>query len=332
MAGGVSPMTKKPRRRHKKKTELIFQRNILEVENYHDTVEKCAQKIRTKTIKPYAQVFARNVEDLIMLCGLPVILLYTGVFETRHTAFIPGAILKIKKNLGKGKPLTKSEHRRIHQEADRQLRKYSESAAGKEAIKKEVEFKIEHILNMSDMRQAVINLLRAITVTSWTIFEALSKDIWIAALNSNCDILAKRAMKILKESSPSGDITSKTISTDLLAKHGFDVRNCMGTLLSGKFDFTGVTGIKKAYVYAFDNKKMFERIFDVKGLSHLEASRHVIVHNAGIIDENYLRRTKRRLKVGKALPLNSRIVSRHVKKAIDSGCQLLKAVDKCMPR
>ncbi len=69
--------------------------------------------------------------------------------------------------------------------------------------------------------------------------------------------------------------------------------NNLGDILAPKYDFTGTKGIKTAFKELLNLGKEDLTFLDDKDLSQLEITRHLIVHNAGIIDEDYLRRSSR---------------------------------------
>lgn len=143
-------------------------------------------------------------------------------------------------------------------------------------------------------------LYRAGVSESWTALECLATDLWVTSLNEEPTTLAQRAISTLEAQEP-GEITSKHISVGLAARHGFDLRRCLGTVLKAKFDFTGVSGIQKAYKVFMPNDEFIQKILAQPELGELEATRHVIVHRAGRVDEDYRRRTGSQLPVGEVL-------------------------------
>jgi hypothetical protein len=125
-------------------------------------------------------------------------------------------------------------------------------------------------------------------------------------------------------------LTGKQISIGLLAKHGFDLRGCLGTLLKPKFDLTSLTNIRTAYEAAFGKCKQLDDMFSERDLHLLEASRHVIVHRAGVVDAEFVARTKHfgiKAEEGKLLPLSGTTVSALVDSAIKAGAAVLGFVD-----
>jgi hypothetical protein len=148
----------------------------------------------------------------------------------------------------------------------------------------------------------------------------------VAALNSNAVPLAQRAFNAISEESHG--ISSKQIAVGLAAKYSFDLRNCLGTILQPKFDFTGVSGIKKAYKAVFSESESLLDALDELRLNELEATRHLIVHRAGIVDEEYSNRISGALPVGAPLELDEKKVREFVELASLAGGAILVSVDR----
>jgi hypothetical protein len=98
---------------------------------------------------------------------------------------------------------------------------------------------------------------------------------------------------ILKESDKNNidGISGKSISIELLGKYEFNLNNKLGEILSNKYDFTGCSGIKKAFIDLDKKKKDKLNFLDNPIAYKLEITRNLIVHNAGIIDNEYLKKT-----------------------------------------
>jgi hypothetical protein len=113
----------------------------------------------------------------------------------------------------------------------------------------------------------------------------------------------------------------------LAARHGFDLRHCLGTVLKSKFDFTSVSGIQKAYKVFVPNDEFIERLLADPELGELEATRHVIVHRAGKVDEEYRRRTKSKLPVGTVASFSREQSAWFCHKSAYAGAGLLSFVN-----
>jgi hypothetical protein len=143
-------------------------------------------------------------------------------------------------------------------------------------------------------------LYRAGVSESWTALECLATDLWVTSLNEEPTTLAQTAISAVETQEPA-ELTSKHIPVGLAARYGFDLRHCLGTVLKSKFDFTGVSGIQKAYKVFVPNDEFIQKVLAQPELGELEATRHVIVHRAGRVDEEYRRRTGSHLPIGQVL-------------------------------
>lgn len=163
--------------------------------------------------------------------------------------------------------------------------------------------------------------------SSWTSFEFLAKDIWISALNNHPIPLGQQAIGELSSDISKEGISRKHIEVGLAARYGFDLRGRLGTILSEKYDFTGVNGIAKAYKDAFGPEQALIELFAELGLKHLEATRHAIVHNAGRVDERYRFVTGSSIADGAYIDFNVVDMSELINAATGVGCDLIEYVD-----
>lgn len=167
-------------------------------------------------------------------------------------------------------------------------------------------------------------------VNSWTIFEAFSKDLWKHILNKQPQQFINHLLKSNNSSlNEIEGINGKQVSINLLSKFNFDLSNNLGDILSPKYDFTSAKGIKIAYQELLSLNKLELNFLNDKQLSQLEITRHLIVHNAGIIDEDYLRRT-----LNEDEKLNDRITISHndaghmINASVDSVVGLISLVEE----
>jgi len=117
--------------------------------------------------------------------------------------------------------------------------------------------------------------------TSWTAFEAMAGDLWEAAVNCKPRELSKLSGR--KQSAE-----SKMIAIDYIHKYDFDLSKHMGTILSNKYQFDRLQGIREAYKDAFGAD--IEAVINDRALDAISIIRNNLVHNGGVIDEKYRRR------------------------------------------
>jgi hypothetical protein len=152
-----------------------------------------------------------------------------------------------------------------------------------------------------DALRTSIQVLNSAAVSGcWTALECLATDLWVTSLNEEPLLLGQVAISSLESQEP-GELSARQIPVGLAARYGFDLRHCLGTVLKTKFDFTGVVGIQKAYKVFVPNDDFIEKVLANPVLSEMEATRHVIVHRAGKVDEDYRKRTKSNAPLGTVL-------------------------------
>lgn len=165
--------------------------------------------------------------------------------------------------------------------------------------------------------------LSASTVYIWTAFECLAADLWENSLNHRTALAHRTLNSISGEDPEKSGLSRRQIDVGLAARHGFDLRKCLGTVLKSKFDFSSFEGIQTAYKQAFGTSELD----DHQELKELEQVRHLIVHRGGITDEKFLRITKLKARRGAPLPLKTPQVCGYVIN-VTLGCvALLEGVD-----
>ena len=178
------------------------------------------------------------------------------------------------------------------------------------------------------LRDTYEALLYSGIVWIWCIFEVLMRELWEYSLNKGGRYLGGAAIEALSSwDQRGGKVRSKYISLDQLAKYDYDLSQNLGTALLEKFDFTSCNGIRKAYDCVFPKSADIRNALSHQALDRLEATRHVIVHNAGIIDSAFCRRTQTDLaQAGTKLRLGNRDVSEDGGAVIDASVVIVLAI------
>jgi len=184
----------------------------------------------------------------------------------------------------------------------------------------------------------------------WTAFETLAGDIWIAAVNAHPDGLAElkgRKNRISKQagdtdatsdqSARGQDDSKKEVKLGLLrsASDGtYNLANKMGTALSERFSFSKLSDIRAAYSLAFwKDSADIDKALANKAVNSLNAVRNLIVHQAGLADEKYVKQLKRspfapQLKKGERLIIDGVMTQTLIAPALACAIELLYAADK----
>lgn len=169
-------------------------------------------------------------------------------------------------------------------------------------------------------------LKMAVVSSTWTALECVASDCWITALNECPTHLAQQVLSSVPRESDTSDISSKQISFGLAAKYKFDLRHCLGTVLKAKFDFTSISGIRKAYAAAFKGERQldeFQSLLSTPLLRELELTRNLIVHRASIVDNEYNTQMSMSLALGKPLQITDEQISEFAERVAIVGAAIL---------
>jgi hypothetical protein len=141
-------------------------------------------------------------------------------------------------------------------------------------------------------------------IGSWTAFETLAGDLWEAALNSYPHGLSElKGFRRKKDKASDSDNdsararldrTEKVINLNQLQRYQYDLRNKMGSALRYRQRFDHLQGIREAYIQAFHEAydPIDAIILNDRTIDAVCAIRNVLVHKAGIADDDYLRSAK----------------------------------------
>lgn len=190
------------------------------------------------------------------------------------------------------------------------------------------------------VRDAAEVILSSAVLGTWTAFEVVVADLWIAALNER-PRLGIRALGAEPESGDSAEDQKRkskmqyNMSIPLLREFDYNVKNRMGTLLRNKWDFARRNEAKEAYLKTFRGKearKSLEEILDDNNLGWLAALRNAITHNGSVADREFVQLMHghpemSKIKNGEPISLRGSLVRALMEAASRRGVELIKFVD-----
>lgn len=201
----------------------------------------------------------------------------------------------------------------------------------KDFQQKEMEFgfgTLQDLIGATELIHGADAWLAAQISGVWTAFEALAEDIWIAAVNAH-----PRGLAELKGARKGGG-EDKKVDLSMLQRFDYDLSKNMGLVLSKRYSFDRLDDMRRAYDEArFEGEISIPDILKERSLDVLSLTRHLIVHNGGLVDEAFLRRKTDLLPelivdVGEPLPLNGEIVAALISPVIQLGWNLIMAIDQ----
>jgi len=283
-------------------------------------VDEKSAGFRSKTTRDAASQLSRQMQEIHELLFLPIRLLIMmrgyveGIYDVRR---------EIRRLLARHEVRDKAE---LLRRIDEHIEKSDNPASRPEFVKESFEdaFRVFFLPHAASEPSLTV-LLSAALIYTWTAFECLASDLWVAALNHNPRPLAQSVLGSLETDSDTG-LSSRHIQVGLAAKHGFDLRHCLGTLLKPRFDFSSVPGITDAYERAFGKSKQPESLKH-SDLRLLEQMRHLIVHRGGAADARFRTATKVRARLGSRIRVKPGQVHRCLLAALGASMDLLHMVE-----
>jgi len=168
-------------------------------------------------------------------------------------------------------------------------------------------------------------LLYSGLIWAWISFEVFASDLWEAVVNMATGKVRDRILSSIGGARPS-------IKIDYIAKYDYDLRGRLGTMMKGSYDFTSLNGIQKAYKVIFPKSQSISDALGKRELIELEASRHLIVHRSGIVDDEFRRKTKLKLKNGSELAVTDKQVLDYCNLVAEVALVLLLAAESLVGR
>lgn len=287
-----------------------------------ESIKTIAEELTSVNLKFIHGKYCGSIEQILTMISSPLILMTFAMAKVKedHLSIQSAVKLGVYFNNPPKEP----------KDAAQQLVKFFE-----EELKKSNENIIEEAQNESnklyekseEIRSCFNNIGLNALVNSWTLFEAFSKDIWVNILNNNPQLLNQKIINTKVENE--NGVNSKTIPLNILSKYNYDVSRHLGEILSIKYDFTGVEGLKKAFKDLFNMEDEEISFFNDAKIIQLEICRHTIVHNAGFIDGRYLVRSKRTNEtINQKLQLDIIEINDMINYSIDCVKKLLLLADK----
>lgn len=186
-------------------------------------------------------------------------------------------------------------------------------------------------------KRALNEFFASCLISTWTTFETTAGDLWEAALNAHprglSELKGTKKPKSSGRDELEGDRKGKEIALDWLHRYQFDLRDRMGTVLRSRHRFDRLSGLRLAYLQAFEkDSARLEEILNRDAIDALNSVRNLLVHKAGIADSEYERRSSSwaipKAAIGERISLDGDIVYGLIEPVSMATLELLAEVDR----
>lgn len=287
-----------------------------------ESIKTISEELTSDNLKSIHRKYCDSIEQILTMISSPLILMTFAMAKVKEDHLSIQSAVKLGFFLNNPPKEPKDAAQQLVKFFEEELKKANEN------IIKDAQSESNKLYeNSAEIKSCFNNIGLNALVNSWTLFEAYSKDIWVNILNDNPQLLNQKIISTKGEND--NGVNSKTIPLNILSKYNYDVSRHLGEILSIKYDFTGVEGLKKGFKDLFNLEDEEISFFNETKIIQLEICRHIIVHNAGIIDSRYLARSKRANEtINQKLQLDIIEINDMINYSINCVKQLLLLADK----
>lgn len=202
--------------------------------------------------------------------------------------------------------------------ANSKMDAFSKSEEGIDSVVAETARFLLHLHRTPDIQSVAREILLQGTVATWSALEMLVGDELILLLDSRPDLVAK----FLSDANAKRKFELPKLNIDDLASRGFDLSTQMGRLLFEERDLSSLPTLKCACEALIDSPNLREKLA-APSAWRLNQNRHLIVHRRGIVDEEYIRKTGAKLRVGDQLLVSPEEFEELLRHAFTIGAEFL---------
>jgi hypothetical protein len=287
-----------------------------------ESIKTIAEELTSENLKSIHGKYCGSIDQILTMISSPLLLMTFAMAKVKEDHLPIQSAVKLGFLFNNPPKKPKDAAQQVVKFFDEELKKANEN------IVEEAQNESNKLYEKSEeIRSCFNNIGLNALVNSWTLFEAFSKDIWVNILNNNSQLLNQKIINTKVENNQG--VNSKTIPLNILSKYNYDVSRHLGEILSIKYDFTGVEGLKKAFKDLFNLEDEEISFFNDAKIIQFEICRHIIVHNAGLIDSRYLARSKRANEtINQKLQLDIIEINDMINYSINCVKQLLLLADK----
>lgn len=173
---------------------------------------------------------------------------------------------------------------------------------------------------------AAQQLTRQGVVLIWSAFEVLARDSFVILLNQRPDL----SEALLAEPSNRKRFGTERVEWETLVAFGFNLSKRLGDYLVGKHDLNSILAIRGAYKALFPSTSELHVHLSDQRLWDLSQQRNLIVHRAGVVDQQYMASTTNPPAMGAVLTVSPATVASMMRSVQQAGKQMILAVGAAM--
>lgn len=308
-----------------KKNFKIVSDNFLlkpELKEFQKDFDNESSEISTREFRLVLESFKKNLSSAILVSKIPIslsvirtkLLMFERILTKELIANAPLVSDYIFNDVPEEEKKKREKESRIksHQKAEKLFyNKLKAKSGGKEFWDITYQFIKDCYYSNNELDIAAIELLRQTTVLVWTAIEVLIRDVVTLKINQHPEFLSKEQLR--------------SVPFEFLEEHNYNLNNRLGYIYSKNIDWSNYGMIQKSLeIFHVDLGASLKS----NSIWKLNQRRHLIVHNKGVVDSQYLDSTDDELPVGSELLITPKDFQLHLSDVKLAGIEIITKLEK----
>ncbi|MCD1627056.1 hypothetical protein K7H22_13725 [Seohaeicola saemankumensis] len=251
---------------------------------------------------PYAKCVASAIENFhstISAVSLPFTLMHTAIIKRRFDSIHASERILALIPEKQGAPYTTEMSKKALEKATQKANEFFGTEEGKNYVRDHIVYEMHDSLKSPNVENGSQELLVQTLISTWSIFESFSRSFIISWLDEH-----PNDVSLLMASSDFKDYFGKQIiDIQTIGDHSFDLSRSMGTILFKNRRLDSLSNIKNAMKALFNSADLQNALGTE--LRTLNQKRHLFVHNRGVVDAEYIKKTDCTSPLGERLKLDA---------------------------
>jgi hypothetical protein len=220
-----------------------------------------------------------------------------------------------------GEDLEAVREREARTKAHGRMREFAESEDGRNILIRDTcGFLLASLRH--GLEPAAQELIQQGLVLVWSAFEVFCRDAFETLLNRD----PLKIQILITHPTTRKRFEAERLPLDTLVQHGFDLSARLGTVLVSQQKFSDLPTIKAVFAVLFPGNTALTEALAQRDLWTLYQRRHLIVHQRGVIDHDYVVATGETLGIGTRLAVAPRAFETALRVVVSTGTEVARSL------
>jgi hypothetical protein len=275
-----------------------------------------------EVIASAATFFRESLDGNLRVANLPYVLTFESIQEQQFQGYFSAERIRLlKKCTPENGQFPPERLREAMTLAQTKMKAFIESSEGHEVILNRTLDALRDLINRTDLKFSLQEMLLETAVMLWGSFEVFVSDALRAVTNSSPDMAAKLFTGETKKL-----LSGKGISIELLQSHNFNLSNSMGDLFFDDVRLDSLKTMRDVLRMLYPNAAALHSKMGDETVWMLWQRRNLITHRRGVVDQFYLDKTGDSVPIGQRICLTGGYVEQSAILVRDAAVELIAAI------